>query len=84
MVEYLKSGCIAIVPDEGGTPEIVASPELAYRTDEDAAQILARLITDDAFRQEQLRHCGERAKFFSRETYFKRQKELVEHMLDQA
>ena len=84
VVEYLKSGCIAIVPDEGGTPEIVASPELAYRTDEDAAQILARLITDDAFRQEQLRHCGERAKFFSRETYFKRQKELVEHMLDQA
>jgi len=84
VVEYLKSGCIPIVPDEGGTPEIVAAPALAFRTDEEAARILVKLLTDSSFREEQRRHCAERAKFFSREAYFARQHELVERMLDQA
>jgi glycosyltransferase involved in cell wall biosynthesis len=84
VVEYLKSGCIPVVPDEGGTPEIVSSQALAFRTNEEAAQILVKLLTDSAFREEQRRHCAERAEFFSREAYFARQHELVERMLDQA
>ncbi len=81
IVEYLTSGNIAIVPDEGGTPEIVDSSALAYHTNEDAAKILAKLITDDGFRSAQLRHCTERAKYFSREAYFERQHELLERIL---
>ncbi len=81
IVEYLNAGNITIVPDEGGTPEIVDSPELAYHTNADAAKILARLITDDAFRKEQQRHCAERARFFSREVYLQRQHELLERIL---
>ena len=81
IVEYLNAGNIAIVPDEGGTPEIVDSPALAYHTDADAAKILARLITDDAFRKEQQHHCAERARFFSREAYLRRQHELIERIL---
>ena len=81
VVEYLESGNVAIVPDEGGTPEIVDSPELAYRTYDDAARILGRLVTDAEFRERMRAHCAERAKHFSREAYLKRQSELVEKIL---
>ena len=81
VVEYLASGNIVIVPDEGGTPEIVASPALTYHTVDDASRILARLLTDAAFREQQRTHCAARAKFFSREAYLKRQSELVEKLL---
>ena len=81
VVEYLNSGNIAIVPDEGGTPEIVDSPSLTYHTDEEAARILARLLTDAEFREQQKAHCAMRGEYFSREAYLKRQDELLERIL---
>ena len=81
VVEYLKSGNIAIVPDEGGAPEIVGSPALTYHTNNDASQILARLLVDARFREQQQAHCALRAKFFSRDAYLKRQQELLERLL---
>jgi glycosyltransferase involved in cell wall biosynthesis len=80
VTEYLQSGLIPIVPDEGGTPEIVDSPALTYHANEDAAQILALLIADAAFRERQRIHCAERAKLFSREAYFERQRELLDRL----
>ena len=77
IAEYLASGLIPIVPDEGGTPEIVDSRALTYRTNEDAAQILAHLLSDAGFRENQRRHCVERAKLFSREAYLERQGKLL-------
>ena len=82
VTEYLSSGLIPIVPDEGGTPEIVDSSELTYHTLEDAAQILAHLQVDAAFREKMQRHCAERAKLFSRDAYNERQKELLSQILD--
>jgi glycosyltransferase involved in cell wall biosynthesis len=82
IVEYLNTGNIAIVPDEGGTPEIVDSPALAYHTNDEAARILARLLTDAEFREQQRVHCANRAKVFSREAYLKRQDELLERLLN--
>ena len=81
VVEYLQSGNITIVPDEGGTPEIVNSPDLAYHTNDEAARILAHLLTDAEFREQQRAHCAERARVFSREAYLKRQDELLERIL---
>ena len=81
VTEYLQSGLIPIVPDEGGTPEIVDSPALTYRTNETAAQILAHLITDADFRERQRRHCAARAKLFTREAYFERQRELLNDLV---
>ena len=81
IVEYLKTGNIAIVPDEGGTPEIVDSSTLTYHTNEDASKILAKLITDEELRKAQLLHCRERANYFSRDAYLRRQHELLEHIL---
>ena len=82
VTEYLNSGLIPIVPDEGGTPEIVDSSELTYHTPEDAAQILAHLLTDAKFREAQQAHCVLRAQFFSRTSYLKRQQELLGRLLE--
>lgn len=81
VAEYLKAGVIPIVPDEGGTPEIVDSPALTYRTNEEAAQILARLLSDEAFRSEQRTRCLERAKAFTREAYMERQRKLLDDIV---
>jgi len=81
IAEYLSSGLIPIVPDEGGTPEIVDSPELAYHTDDDAVATLSRLLTDAAFRDRQRRHCEHRVPLFTRDAYLKRQHELLEKIL---
>ena len=80
VTEYLKAGAVVLVPDEGGTLEIVDSPDLTYRTYEDAAQILARLLSDNDFRTCAQAHCGERAKFFSKEAYLGRQRELLKNI----
>ena len=77
VAEYLVAGLIPVVPDEGGTPEVVGSPALAYHADEDAVRILARLATDRAFRDEQRRLCAERARTFTRAAYRTRQRELL-------
>ncbi len=82
IVEYLKAGNIAIVPDEGGSCEIVNNPELSYHTNEQAADILARLLLDADFRAKQLVHCMERAKLFSRDSYLKRQEEFIHTILE--
>ena len=82
IVEYLKSGNIAIVPDEGGSCEVVGNPALSYRTNEEATDILVRLLKDAEFRKAQQLHCAERAKLFSRDAYLKRQHELLQHILN--
>ena len=84
VAEYLKAGCIPVVPDEGGPQEIVASPALAFRTTEDAARTLARLLEDDAFRDAQRRHCAARAREFTVDAYRARQRALVARILHPA
>ena len=82
ITEYLKSGNIAIVPDAGGTTEIVNSPALTYHSNKEAAQILVRLIDDGAFREEQRHHCAERAKEFTRDAYMARQHDLLAQIVN--
>lgn len=77
VAEYLIAGLVAVVPDEGGACEVVGSPALSYASNESAAYILARLVSDDVFRENQQRHCTERAKLFSREAYMERQRKLL-------
>ena len=81
VAEYLGAGLIPIVPDEGGSCEVVDNPTLAYRTNEDAARILARLLADDAFRAELQASCAARAEFFSKDAYLARQRELLRDIL---
>ena len=81
VAEYLKSGNITIVPDEGGSREVVDNPNLTYHTNEEAARILCRLLDDPAFREVQRRRGMERAKYFSREAYLERQGKLMDGIL---
>ena len=70
--------------DEGGTPEVVDNPALTYHDDNEAARILARLLTDEAFRNEHRQRCAERAKCFSLSGYLESQHHLLEHIVDEA
>ena len=81
ITEYLKAGCIPIVPDEGGSMEVVDNPALTYHTNEDAARILAHLLADETFRREQRNQCVERAKAFSFETYMETQRRILDSIL---
>ena len=81
IAEYLAAGVIPIVPDEGGACEVVNNPALSYKTTEDAAAILARLLSDVLFFKEQLSLCAERAVVFSRKAYEERQKDLLERIV---
>lgn len=81
IAEYLKAGIIPIVPDVGGPREIVANDALVFRTNEEAAQLLARLLADDAFREEQRRRCAKRSQAFTCAAYTARQKALIEKII---
>ena len=84
VTEYLKAGVIPIVPDEGGTAEVVDNAQLAYRDNAGASEILLRLLTDDAFREECRSHCAKRAAEFTLGRYLERQHALLETIVDEA
>ena len=83
IAEYVKAGCVPIIPDEGGPKEIVEDPALEFRTVDEAANILVRLVGDDGFREEHRRRCSERAAEFSCAAYESRQQSVVEQMINQ-
>ena len=83
IAEYLKAGCVPVVPDVGGPSEIVGNPELEFRENGEGARILARLAGDGAFREKQLRLCAERASGFTLDAYVERQRQTVGEMLGQ-
>ena len=82
VTEYLKAGIIPVVPDEGGTCEIVDDPDLSWHTLAEGARILARLVSDASFREERRRHCAERAQRFTRQAYLASQHELLTRILN--
>ena len=84
VTEYLKAGLIPVVPDEGGSCEVVDRPELSYSTNEDAAAKLARIVSDSAFAEAMHEHCRSRALAFSRSEYEKREAGLLERILSES
>jgi len=82
ITEYMKSGLIPIVPDEGGACEVADNPELSFHTDDVAAAILTRLLNDAEFRELQRRKCADRAAFFSRDAYLARQHAVLNSILE--
>ena len=82
ITEYLKAGIVPLVPDSGGPREIVDTPALTYRTNDEAAGILARLLQDAGFREEQRRRCAERAEEFAYAAYRTRQRKLLSQIVE--
>ena len=83
ITEYLLSGLIPVVPDEGGAPEVVDIPQLAYHDKRQAAEILARLVTDQPFREAMHRHCAARAENFRGSAQLKRIHALLDRILEE-
>ena len=81
VAEYLVAGLVPVVPDEGGSCEVVSNPDVTYHTNEEAAQILARLLADEDFRARQQTSCAARAQVFSRDAYLDRQRALLRGLL---
>lgn len=81
VTEYLKAGLIPIVPDEGGSCEVVDNRDLTFHTNEEAANILVKLLNDQEFRERQRRLCEERAKVFSKAAYLERQHKLLQDIV---
>lgn len=79
--EYLTAGLLPLVPDAGGSREVVDNPDLTYRTDDEAARLLARLLADESFRELQRRRCAARARYFTRTAYLERQDRLLRDIL---
>lgn len=82
VTEYLKAGNIVIVPDEGGSREVADNPALTYHDRAEAARILVRVLTDEAFREEQRKNCLRRAAVFSRAAYLERQAALLAEIVN--
>jgi len=82
ITEYMKAGLIPIVPDEGGTCEVVDNRELTFHTNEEAANILVKLLNDPEFREQQRILCAERAKAFSKAAYLERQHKLLQDIVE--
>ncbi len=80
ITEYLKAGIVPIVPREGGSSEVVGMDKLVYDNDDDAVNILIRLVTDKLFYEECRAHCIERSKIFSAESYLARQRMLLDEL----
>ena len=84
VTEYLKAGIVPVVPDAGGAREVVDNPSLSFRTNDEAARILARLVEDGGFRDEQRRLCRARAAEFTLAAYQSRQREVIARIVDSA
>ena len=84
VTEYLKGGLVPLVPDDGGTREIVNDPELTYHTVEEGARILAHLAADAAFLASKRAHCAGRAEVFSKQAYLENQHELLAAILAES
>ena len=77
VAEYLKAGCIPVVPDVGGPSEIVGDPELEFRDVDGAAGILAKLLADAEFREAKRRRCAARGADFTMQAYMARQRRVL-------
>lgn len=80
IAEYLKAGCVAIVPDVGGPTEIVDNEALTFAAVGQAAELLARLVCDDDFRSTQQKACAQRGKNFSLCAYIEREKAIIKEI----
>ena len=80
ITEYLKAGLVPVVPQEGGSSEVVDLDDLVYRNDGEATLILCRLIQDREFYERCVAHCRKRAEIFSVDAYKERQRILLHEL----
>ena len=80
VTEYIKAGCIPIVPNEGGAHEILDMPELSFGNIADAAGKLSRLVADGRLRNETQLKCTKRASMFTKESTLRELHSLLDEI----
>lgn len=65
VAEMVRAGCIVWVPDAGGQVEIVTDPRLTYRSVDDAAEKIVRVLRDPAEQAALRTHLASRGAQFS-------------------
>ena len=81
VTEYIKAGCIPIVPNDGGAYEILDTPELSFIDIADASQKLSQLVSNDQLRNAMRLKCTERSSMFSKESTLRTLHSLLDEIL---
>lgn len=77
-VEAMASGCVPVVINAGGQPEIVTKESgFVWSTREEFMDATTKLIQNPELRESMATHARERSKFFSREAFDKRFAEII-------
>lgn len=82
VTEYIKAGCIPIVPNEGGAYEILDTPDLSFINIADASQKLSHLASNDQLRSAMRLKCAERSSMFSKESTLQALHTLLDEILN--
>lgn len=77
VAEYVKAGCIAFVPHQGGPAEIVGNDELIYREDDEAVAKIVALLDDTGRARALHAELAQRAGMFSSERFMSEIRTLV-------
>jgi glycosyltransferase involved in cell wall biosynthesis len=85
-VEAMAAGCVPVVINKGGQPEIVRHgiDGFVWNTPAELIELTMRLAADEGLRLRMSRAARERASAFSRETFAGRYRALVDAMLAEA
>ncbi|WP_295430230.1 glycosyltransferase [uncultured Thiodictyon sp.] len=77
VAEYVKAGCIAFVPHQGGPAEIVGTNELTYQDEDEAVAKIVRLLENPGRQREVQAYLTQRATLFSTERFMTEVRVLV-------
>lgn len=78
-VEAMASGCVPIVINAGGQPEIVIEGTgFTWNTRKELTEQTKKIIQDDDLRESMSTHAIERSHYFSRDNFVKRFKEMLQ------
>ena len=80
ITEYLKAGVVPIVPNAGGSAEVVGDDSLCFGNDDGAVDILCCLLLDEGFSRRSRSRCDMRARVFSASAYWNCQAVLLEEL----
>ena len=83
VVEMIKGGCVAFIPDNGGQVEIINDPRLTYNNEEDAAKKIRDVLKNEDLQRSLQDHLAKRAGIFSIDKFTASIKEITKEFLEE-
>lgn len=82
VAEMVKAGCVVLVPDGGGQTEIVNSPDLIYRDDDEAVNKIDALLRDPAKQESLRKDLAESGRRFSTQAFADGIRQIVRDFIE--